>query len=156
MKTIAKLFIFIFALHLAACKSNTQADGFEAKIDTDVVKNTASAQGDNGEDKPEITFEEITYDFGTIKEGSKITHSYTFKNTGKANLIIGDARGSCGCTVPKYPTHPIAPGEKGSIDVEFNSAGKQGKQNKSITLVTNTIPSTKVLTITGEIETLAP
>jgi hypothetical protein len=106
---------------------------------------------DESADKPEISFEETNFDFGAIKEGTKVSHSFKFKNTGKSDLIIGDARGNCGCTVPKYPTQPIEPGESGVIDVEFNSAGKHGKQNKSVTLVTNTIPSTKVLTITGEV-----
>ena len=106
---------------------------------------------DESADKPEITFEETNFDFGTIKEGSKVTHAFKFKNTGKADLIIGDARGNCGCTVPKYPTQPIEPGERGVIDVEFNSAGKHGKQNKTVSLVTNSIPSTKILTITGEV-----
>jgi hypothetical protein len=132
---------------LAACGSK-KSDGFDAKIDTDVVKHDVN---DESSDKAEITFEETNFDFGTIKEGEKITHAYKFKNTGSADLIIGDARGSCGCTVPKYPTQPIEPGETGVIDVEFNSAGKHGKQKKTISLVTNSIPSTKILTITGEV-----
>lgn len=132
---------------LAAC-GNKNSDGFEAKIDTDVVQHNVNDESTN---KPEITFEETNFDFGIIKEGEKVTHAYTFKNTGSADLIIGDARGSCGCTVPKYPTQPIEPGESGVIDVEFNSAGKHGKQKKTISLVTNSIPSTKILTITGEV-----
>jgi hypothetical protein len=132
---------------LAAC-GNKNSDGFEAKIDSDVVQHNVNDESTN---KPEITFEETNFDFGIIKEGEKVTHAYTFKNTGSADLIIGDARGSCGCTVPKYPTQPIEPGESGVIDVEFNSAGKHGKQKKTISLVTNSIPSTKILTITGEV-----
>jgi hypothetical protein len=135
------------ALFGFAC-GNSKSDGFDAKIDTDVVNHDAANES---ADKPEITFEETNFDFGTIKEGSKVTHAFKFKNTGKADLIIGDARGNCGCTVPKYPTQPIEPGESGVIDVEFNSAGKHGKQNKTVSLVTNSIPSTKILTITGEV-----
>jgi hypothetical protein len=141
------IFILALAMFIAACGGN-KSDGFEAKIDTDVVNHDANNES---AEKPEISFEETNFDFGMIKEGAKVTHSFKFKNTGKADLIIGDARGNCGCTVPKYPTQPIAPGESGVIDVEFNSAGKHGKQNKTVTLVTNTIPSTKVLTITGEV-----
>lgn len=134
-------------MFVAAC-GNSKSDGFEAKIDTDVVNHDANNESAY---KPEITFEEKNFDFGIIKEGTKVIHAFKFKNTGKADLIIGDARGNCGCTVPKYPTQPIEPGESGVIDVEFNSAGKHGKQNKTVTLVTNSIPSTKILTITGEV-----
>ena len=141
------ILLIAFALLGVAC-GNNKSDGFDAKIDTDVVNHDASNES---ADKPEITFEETNFDFGTIKEGSKVNHAFKFKNTGKADLIIGDARGNCGCTVPKYPTQPIEPGESGVIDVEFNSAGKHGKQNKTVSLVTNSIPSTKILTITGEV-----
>ncbi len=143
--------LFVISVFVFASCNNKKNDGFEAKIDTDVVNHDVNNESG---DKPEITFEELNYDFGTIKEGSKVTHSFKFKNTGKADLIIGDARGNCGCTVPKYPTQPIEPGETGVIEVEFNSAGKQGIQKKTVTLVTNTIPSTKVLTISGEITPL--
>jgi hypothetical protein len=135
------------SLLLAAC-GNNKSDGFEPKIDTDVVNHDAHNES---ADKPVITFEETNFDFGKIKEGTKVTHTFKFKNTGEADLIIGDARGNCGCTVPKYPTQPIEPGETGVIDVEFNSAGKHGVQNKTVTLVTNSVPSTKILTITGEV-----
>lgn len=143
---------------LAACSmiimacGNNKSDGFEPKIDTDVVNHDVNNEN---ADKPEINFEVTNFDFGTIKEGSKVTHSFKFTNTGKSDLIIGDARGNCGCTVPKYPTQPIEPGATGVIDVEFNSAGKHGKQSKTVTLVTNCIPSTRVLTITGEVNPIA-
>lgn len=140
-------FIIAFTVFMYSCGGN-KSDGFEAKIDTDVVNHDAN---DDASEKPEIVFDETNYDFGKIKEGTKVNHSFKFKNSGKSALIIGDARGNCGCTVPKYPTQPIEPGETGVIDVEFNSAGKHGKQNKTVTLVTNCIPSTKVLTITGEV-----
>jgi hypothetical protein len=139
--------LIVFSVFLMACGSS-KSDGFEAKIDTDLVNHDATNES---AEKPEITFEETNFDFGTIEEGSKVIHAFKFKNTGEADLIIGDARGNCGCTVPKYPTQPIAPGESGVIDVEFNSAGKHGKQNKTVSLVTNSIPSTKILTITGEV-----
>lgn len=143
--------LIAFSILAMACGSD-KSDGFEAKIDTDIVNHDANNESG---DKPEITFEETNFDFGNITEGSKVTHAFKFKNTGKADLIIGDARGNCGCTVPKYPTQPIEPGESGIIDVEFNSAGKHGKQNKTVSLVTNSIPSTKILTITGEVTPIA-
>lgn len=122
------------------------------ELNTDLVKNGSSANAVNKEDLPLIEFEEETHNFGKIREGEKVSYSFKFKNTGKSDLIITDAKGSCGCTVPNYPTKPIKPGEDGIVDVTFDSAGKSGKQNKTVTLLTNSEPSTKILTIIGEIE----
>jgi hypothetical protein len=55
-------------------------------------------------------------------------------------MIISNAKGSCGCTVPQWPKEPIAPGSQGEISVQFNSKGKKGSQNKTVTLTTTTTP----------------
>jgi hypothetical protein len=100
-----------------------------------------------------IEFTETTYDFGTVKEGEKVTHSYKFKNTGKEPLIISNAKGSCGCTVPEWPREPIAPGKTGEIKVVFDSSGKgttDGQsQSKRVTLTANTDPVDTYLNIKG-------
>ena len=80
-----------------------------------------------------------------------VSTNFKFKNVGKSDLIISSAQGSCGCTVPEWPKEPIKPGEEGKIAVTFNSTGKQGKQNKTITLVANTIPNTKVIALKGDV-----
>ena len=98
-----------------------------------------------------IEFEESTFDFGTIDAGEKVSHTYKFKNTGSEPLVIKDAKGSCGCTVPKWPKEPIAPGATGDILVEYNSKGKKGKETKRVTLTANTTPAQTFLTITGEV-----
>jgi len=136
------------ALVFTSC-NETKKEG--ADLDTDIVKNGSSADAVKKEDLPVVEFEKETHDFGKIKEGEKVAYSFKFKNAGKSDLIITDAKGSCGCTVPNYPTKPIAPGEEGVIDVSFDSAGKTGKQNKTVTLLTNCEPSTKILTIMGEV-----
>lgn len=100
---------------------------------------------------PKFTFTNDTYDFGQIKQGEKVSYSFKFKNTGNTPLIISSASASCGCTVPSYPEEPIQPGEESRIDVVFDSNGKMGMQTKTITLVANTIPNTKVLYLRGEI-----
>ena len=62
---------------------------------------------------PVMTFDRTIHDFGTIQEGERVETLFTFTNTGKSDLVIVDARGSCGCTVPEYPKNtPIAPGAK--------------------------------------------
>jgi hypothetical protein len=78
-------------------------------------------------------------------------HVFTFKNEGEGPLIISNAQGSCGCTVPVWPRQPIAPGETGEIKVSFNSSGRAGKQDKRVTLTTNAVPQTKVLNITSQV-----
>ncbi len=100
---------------------------------------------------PKFQFSQEAYDFGTIKQGEKVSYSFIFKNTGATPLIISSASASCGCTVPSYPEEPIQPGEESKIDVVFDSNGKMGMQTKTITLVANTIPNTKVLYLRGEI-----
>ena len=99
-----------------------------------------------------MTFTETTFDYGTISEGDKVSHTYTFTNSGDEPLVISSAKGSCGCTVPKWPREPIAPGATGEILVEFNSKGKTGNQSKTVTLVANTEPAQSVLTIKGVVE----
>lgn len=99
-----------------------------------------------------ISFEETEFDYGVIDEGDKARHTYKFTNTGKEPLIISNAKGSCGCTVPQWPKEPIPPGGTGSIDVEFNSKGKKGKQSKRVTITANTDPAQTFLTIKGEVK----
>lgn len=87
--------------------------------------------------QPAMTFTKSEYDFGDINQGDKVSYTFDFKNTGNAPLIISNARASCGCTVPQWPKEPVAPGATSKIDVVFNSAGKRGRQTKSITITTN-------------------
>ncbi len=89
---------------------------------------------------PLFAFNEESHDFGTIKEGDIVEHVFKFKNTGDAPLIISSATASCGCTVPVWPKEPIAVGADAEIQVKFNSKGKPGIQNKTVTITANTFP----------------
>ena len=90
-------------------------------------------------DLPVMTFDRTEHNFGTINEGDIVETSFVFTNTGNSDLMISDARGSCGCTVPEYPKNiPIAPGETRDIKVKFDSANKPGNQTKTVTLTNNT------------------
>jgi hypothetical protein len=85
-----------------------------------------------------ITFEKKSHDFGDIYQGDKVEETYKFTNTGNEPLIITNVQVTCGCTTPKgYPRDPIAPGGKGEITIAFNSAGKSGRQNKVVTVISN-------------------
>lgn len=98
-----------------------------------------------------IEFEETEYDFGTIMQGEKVKQVYTFTNTGDEPFIISNAKGSCGCTVPKWPREPIAPGASAEIIVEFNSKGKKGKRNQKVTVTGNTNPPQTFISLKGEV-----
>jgi hypothetical protein len=101
---------------------------------------------------PTMTFKEETYNYGTIKAGTKVDHIFEFTNTGSEPLIISNATGSCGCTVPEYPKQPIKKGEKASIKVSFDSTGRVGLQEKTVTIASNATSGPKVLYIKGTVE----
>jgi hypothetical protein len=143
-----QLILLLVSLALVSCNSSSD----EKTITTDLVNSPLTANS-NAEKvlTPNIEMLETSYNFGEIQQGESVTHDFILKNTGDADLIISAAKGSCGCTVPEWPKTPIAKGEDAVIKVTFNSSGKSGKQNKTVTLVTNAIPNTKVLTINGNV-----
>lgn len=96
-----------------------------------------------------ISFEKTTIDYGTIKKGSEPLRKFAFKNSGNDPLIITNAKGSCGCTVPTYPKEAILPGESSAIEVRYDT-NRLGKFTKNVTVTTNDGSST-VLTIVGEV-----
>jgi len=102
--------------------------------------------------KTTMQFAETTHNFGTIKQDTKNTKIFTFKNTGSEPLIIEDAQGSCGCTVPKFPKEPIKPGESGEIEVVYSPGKQQGAQSKTVTITANTEPITSTINISANVE----
>lgn len=98
---------------------------------------------------------ESSFDFGEITEGEKVNHVFAFKNTGSEPLVISNAKGSCGCTVPDWPREPILPGESGEIKVQYDSKGKgqpEGRaESKRVTITANTDPANSYLTIKGKV-----
>ena len=147
-----KLIIAAAFLFLISCKGEQDNSAPAEKISPDLLNNPATANPTDAEKKlPAFEFAESTFDFGSIKSGTEITHEYHFRNSGNADLLISEASGSCGCTVPEWPKNPISPGDEGVIKVTFNSTGMSGQIAKTVTILANTIPSTKVLTISGEV-----
>jgi hypothetical protein len=100
----------------------------------------------------EFKFEAEEFDFGKIKQGESVTHIFKFKNVGKEPLIISEAHGSCGCTQPIFPKEPIMKGKEGEIKVTFNSAGKMGVQDKTVTITSNSKTPSRILHIKGNVE----
>lgn len=98
---------------------------------------------------PIAKFDKEIFDFGKVPEGEIVKTTFTITNDGKSDLIITDAKSTCGCTVPEWPKEAIAPGETKEIKVSFNTSGKPNKQSKAVTLTTNTDKGREILKITG-------
>ncbi|MCB9364875.1 MAG: DUF1573 domain-containing protein [Flavobacteriales bacterium] len=101
-----------------------------------------------------ISFANASHNFGEIMQDSKNTYVFKFTNTGKEPLVIENAKGSCGCTVPTYPKEPIAPGATGEIEVVYSPGKQQGEQNKTVSITANTEPNITTLNISATVKTL--
>lgn len=102
--------------------------------------------------KARITFTNSVFNYGDIKEDDGMAyHEFTFTNTGKSPLILQRVLSSCGCTVPKWPKEPIAPGKTGKISVGYNPHGRPGPFHKSITVYSNAETPTVILHIKGNV-----
>jgi hypothetical protein len=99
---------------------------------------------------PIMTFEQTTIDYGTIQQGADGLRKFKFKNTGTEPLVINNARGSCGCTVPSFKHEPIAPGETGEIEVKYDTQ-RVGPISKTVTVETNEGQQARILTISGTV-----
>ncbi|MDP5000937.1 DUF1573 domain-containing protein [Flavobacterium sp.] len=116
-----------------ACKQESIAD----KITEEDMKAIQTENAIAGR-LAKAEFDKEVHDFGTIAEGAIVETEFMVKNTGDSDLMIYEAKGSCGCTVPQPPKEPIKPGESAPIKVSFDSKGKPGAQEKTVTLKTNT------------------
>lgn len=133
-------------------------ESLQTNVTADATTPASTTAPTNAEEPPAptgpttvMTFEETEFDFGTINAGEKVHHTYKFKNTGSEPLIISNAKGSCGCTVPSWPKEPIPVGGTGTIEVAFDSKGKKGSESKRVTITANTDPVQTFLTIKGEV-----
>lgn len=140
MKKIFNLLLLIAALTL----------GGAASVYAQETAPATAPVADNP-NAPEITFEKDIHDYGTIKQGADGNCEFKFKNTGKEPLIITNARGSCGCTVPTYPKEPIMKGQTGVIKVHYDTK-RVGAFTKTVTINSNAKSEVKTLTIKGVVE----
>lgn len=148
-----KLASLLFILSFLACNPKQEKlPSGENKLSPDIVNNPSTANGEADSSKvPEFYFAETSHHFGEIHEGEKVSYIFKFKNVGGSQLVITQAKGSCGCTVPEYSKNPVPVGGEGEIKVTFDSNGRSGMESKTVTILANTIPATKVLTISAEV-----
>ncbi|MCH2021886.1 MAG: DUF1573 domain-containing protein [Saprospiraceae bacterium] len=163
-KTMDNCYLFLLCVILfTACNSSEELstsiptadeiERMETISNSTLINNPITAdEAISPENAAKIEFEEEVFDFGSIIEGEVVEHIFKFKNTGKTPLIINHAKGSCGCTIPEWPHDPISPGVTSKIKVKFNSKGKQGEQNKTVTISANTIPNKTTIRIVGGVE----
>ncbi len=145
--------MLLLVLGLVSCQSESNEKSVEtlSSDEWDDVTRTMYKEDGTIDSSKLAIFEwaNMEYDFGTVIDGEQVEYSYKFKNVGAVPLIIKQATGSCGCTVPERPEEPIAPGEEGEIKVKFNSTGRIGNPRKEVTLRANTLPYETKLILKG-------
>jgi Protein of unknown function (DUF1573) len=162
MKTMSRIIWMLALVALFASCNNKASEKRIAELESrlaDIEKNKTAAVATPSptapaapvvEEKPEgplptLEFATTDHDFGTVDEGKKVSFTYKVKNNGQAPLIIQNAAPSCGCTVPDWTKTPIPVGGEGFVKAEFDTKGKPGINNKTITVTANTWPKTTML-----------
>ncbi len=149
MKKIALLVAFAFLGTTIASAQDVAVAKKEVKKVAKVSKTKVVAVAKSKVEGAGIVFETETVDYGSIAQNSEPNREFRFTNNGNKPLIISNAQGSCGCTVPTWPKEPIAPGAKGVIGVRY-ATERPGAIDKSITLTTNVVGSeSKIIKIKG-------
>lgn len=165
---VAMVFMCLFALVASSCRdkdAEKRLARLESRVDELEKKNAGGtamsptispASMKTEEPVPDgplakIEFEKVDHDFGKIKEGTQAKVTYKFKNMGETPLVLQNVRGSCGCTTPDWSKDPVPVGGEGFITANFNSKGRTGKQNKTVTVTANTDPAQTVLKFTAEV-----
>ena len=139
-----KIFLLATLTILSVTTSNAQAAKKETKKAVTAKVETPKVEGAS------MVFVSETIDYGTIAHNADGKREFVFTNNGNKPLIITNAAGSCGCTVPTYPKEPIAPGAKAVIGVKY-ATDRVGAFTKTVTLTTNATEPTKTLTIKGTV-----
>jgi hypothetical protein len=118
------------------------------------MRNTSGGPGNQASDTTGtaiMTFSALEHDFGKVKEGEKVGCIFTFTNSGDADLVITSASASCGCTVAKYDRKPIPPGDGGTIEVAFDTSGRDGIQTKTVVIQSNAEQNLVILRIIADV-----
>ncbi len=154
-KGVASAGFILSLLLFAACGNSNQPGNDKGHLPASLVNNPNTANGMDtvaAERKPTMDFKDTVHNFGGMHQGETAGYEFEFTNNGKTPLFITSATGSCGCTVPDYPHDAVQPGKSAIMKVTFNSAGKTGHQEKSVTIHTNTVRNIQMLYIKADVE----
>jgi hypothetical protein len=132
--TLYSLAIFFFALPI--CFAQIQVSNSTTLPTTEAPHRIAT-----------LSFKETQFDFGDVKQGEKLEHTFHFQNIGTSPLVLTNVITTCGCTATYWAKEPIAPQEKSEIKVRFDTTGKIGIQSKTITILSNASNQKERLTI---------
>ncbi len=157
MKYFLKLLI-VLPILFSACNGtqsqNAQSSLPENKLSTDLINNPRSIDVNDSSANVlgTLKFDDTIHQFGIIKDGEIVECEFEMTNIGQKDIFINEAKTSCGCTVPNYPTAPIQPGQKETIKVKFDSKNKVGYNEKTIDVITNGNPSIYHLYIQAQVD----
>lgn len=145
MRIIVCLFSFLSAGScLMAQTGNSMADR-DSKMP---LQKTSAIPGE----RTTVVWRPDTLFFGDIYEGAILLDSFKVTNTGANPYVIKNVRASCDCTVLRFPSRPIMPGETAAIRVEFDSAGKAGHAQPGIVVYDNSMPNSRnILYLDGNV-----
>jgi len=146
-----KKIVFATVVFMSVLISSCDSKNASSKINESNLESAKERDAKLSLGLPIMEFDQTVYDFGTITEGEKVSGVFKVTNAGKVDLIITKVKPSCGCTTPDWTKEAIAPGTTGEIRFEFNSKGRVGKQNKSITVKSNAEKVTEVIRIKGTV-----
>lgn len=148
MKKVVLVAFAFMALFTVSCKKDNAA----AKVKTENVEKAKERDAQINKGAPVVEWNKTEHDFGKVAQGDKVETIFTLTNVGDSDLIVSNAKGSCGCTVPNWPREAIAPGQSADIKVEFNSRGKKNNTSNTVTLTTNTESGKEVVRIKAFVE----
>jgi hypothetical protein len=154
--TLLSLFVVAAALTANAQTVDHSHDGHNHTTTTPPPATVAAPPAANPNAATLKFNTEETYSFGEIPEGPQVTHEFKFTNVGKEPLVLTNVRASCGCTTPSWPKEPVLPGKDAIILVTYNTQGRPGPFNKSITITSNADEPNKVIYIKGEVVKAEP
>ncbi len=101
---------------------------------------------------PKLTFTQTSYNFGVIRSGDKVSHTFEFENTGEEPLVLTKVETTCGCTATQWTREPLQAGQKGQITVTFDSTGKTGSQLKVVTVYSNALTPIERIKFSAQID----
>jgi len=143
MRKVVFMAVALATLTFTSCTKESAS----AKVKAENVKEAELRDAAINKGAPAIEWDKTEHDFGTINQNDKVETVFTLTNVGEGDLIVTNAKGSCGCTVPQWPREAIAPGKTAEIKVVFNSRGKKNRTTNTITLTTNTTKGNEIVRI---------